>query len=257
VRVENTYLREAEDGRLFVIDLAGSESAADSQFHDGSLIEETKLINKSLMNLKECIRHRALSALNPDKYYHIPYRLSRLTLLLKDAFELESHRHCKTVVFACVSPSVADAAMTANTLNYTVPIRIGQVNREKVVPNPKNPANWGNEQLREWVATKSRGAVDPEVLCPFESGMQLLRLPETDFILRVMAASNHKMGEKKAKVFYTSLWKLLVDARTFERRKKLRAKDKEDKVLKWANELMEKEAEAKFEDEEKENAPFQ
>ena len=33
-RVENTVYREAEDGGLFVVDLAGSENAADSQFHD-------------------------------------------------------------------------------------------------------------------------------------------------------------------------------------------------------------------------------
>ncbi len=33
-RVENTVYKEAEDGCLFVVDLAGSENAADSQFHD-------------------------------------------------------------------------------------------------------------------------------------------------------------------------------------------------------------------------------
>ena len=39
-------------------------------------------------------------------------------MLMKDAFEVESHRHCKTVVFANVSPSVADLSMTLNTLRY-------------------------------------------------------------------------------------------------------------------------------------------
>jgi hypothetical protein len=34
IRVENTLYKEAEDGCLFVVDLAGSENAADSQFHD-------------------------------------------------------------------------------------------------------------------------------------------------------------------------------------------------------------------------------
>jgi hypothetical protein len=75
------------DSRFYVLilitDLAGSENAADAQFHDRSLVKETQLINKSLMALKDCIRNRALSALNPDRYYHIPYRLSKLTLLLK------------------------------------------------------------------------------------------------------------------------------------------------------------------------------
>ena len=37
--------------------------------------------------------------------------------------------------------------------------------------------------------------------------------------------SNPKIGEKKAKVFYNSLWKLLIDARTRERKKKLQPKN--------------------------------
>jgi kinesin family protein 2/24 len=31
IRLENTVLREAEDGRIFIVDLAGSENAADAQ----------------------------------------------------------------------------------------------------------------------------------------------------------------------------------------------------------------------------------
>ena len=42
-----------------------------------------------------------------------------------------------------------------------------------------------------------------------------------EFLERVMK-SNPKIGEKKAKVFYISLWKLLIDARTRERKKKLK-----------------------------------
>ena len=68
-----------------------------------------------------------------DKYYHVPYRLSKLTLLLKDAFELESRRLCKTVVIANVAPSVVDCAMSLNTLRYVTPLKIGQINREKKV----------------------------------------------------------------------------------------------------------------------------
>jgi hypothetical protein len=88
--------------------------------------------------------------------------------------------------------------------------------------NPNNPASWTNAQLKEWVKVSSSGAVDAEILCPWESGMQVLRIPETDFICRVMAGSD--FGEKRAKVFYTKLWKLLIDARTAERKEKLRAK---------------------------------
>jgi len=226
IRVENVHLREAEDGKIFVVDLAGSENAADAQFHDRSLVKETQLINKSLMALKDCIRNRALSALNPDRYYHIPYRLSKLTLLLKDAFEVESRRQCKTVVFACAAPTVADVAMTLNTLRYAAPIRVGASNRVKAKPNPDNPASWSNAQLREWVLKASNNGVDPEKLCPWESGMQVLRVPETDFIGRTMDGSD--WGEKRAKAFYVKLWKLLIDARTAERKEKLKQKEKRD-----------------------------
>ncbi len=218
IRAEDNSLREAEDGCIFVINLA------DSQFHNRSLVRETRLINWSLMALKECIRNCALSAVNPGRYYHIPYRLSKLTLLLKDTFEVESHRQCKTVVIACVSPSVADISMTMGTLRYTVPIKIGQLNREKAKPNPKNPATWSNAVLKEWVHETSGGAVSADMLCPHESGMQLLRVPETEFICRVMEGSNRTFEEKRTKAFYTSLWKLLIDARTAERKAKLRPK---------------------------------
>ncbi len=137
---------------------------------------------------------------------------------------MESHRQCKTVVIACVSPSVADISMTMGTLRYTVPIKIGQLNREKAKPNPKNPATWSNAVLKEWVHETSGGAVSADMLCPHESGMQLLRVPETEFICRVMEGSNRTFEEKRTKAFYTSLWKLLIDARTAERKAKLRPK---------------------------------
>ena len=81
-RFENTAVKAAEDGVLNLIDLAGSENAADSQFHDKSRLGETRQINTSLMCLKECIRNRA-KASEPGSFVHIPYRNSKLTLLIK------------------------------------------------------------------------------------------------------------------------------------------------------------------------------
>ena len=74
VRVENTEFRAAEDGQLLIVDLAGAENAADSQFHDKERIKETQAINSSLMTLKECIKNRAKAAQDPSTYVHIPYR---------------------------------------------------------------------------------------------------------------------------------------------------------------------------------------
>ena len=52
---------------------------------------ETKLINVSLMALKDCIRARSIAS-NPGTsgVPHIPYRRSKLTLLMKDVFGKKS-----------------------------------------------------------------------------------------------------------------------------------------------------------------------
>ena len=64
-----------------------------------------------------------------------------------------------------------------------------------------------------------------EILCPYESGMQILKIPETSFVERVIKATDSKWGEKRATEFYTQLWSKLIDARTQDRKKKMKSKD--------------------------------
>ena len=66
-------------------------------------------INKSLLALKECIR-----ALDQDKP-HLPFRGSKLTLVLRDSFIGE----CKTVMIGTVSPGAKQVEYTLNTLRYS------------------------------------------------------------------------------------------------------------------------------------------
>ena len=54
--------------------------------------------------------------------------------------------------------------------------------------------------------------------------MQILRLHEIEFIKRVLNDSTNHWSEKQAKSFYDALWKKLIDARTKERKNKLRRK---------------------------------
>lgn len=172
IRVKNNKYLSLEDGELFIIDLAGSENSSDSQFHDKELIRQTQHINKSLMSLKECIRNRALSSMNNDKNIHIPYRNSKLTLLLKFSFELFSKTQCKTVVIANVAPSCGDVAMTKNTLRFIAPIKVGakqKVDTSMLEANIDNPGSWTNEMLREWVKTSSQ-YINVDQFCPFETG---------------------------------------------------------------------------------------
>ena len=57
-----------------------------------------------------------------------------MTLLLKDAFDIESKRQCKTVMIACVSPSIADVAMSMNTLRYVCYEKQGRLHSARQSP---------------------------------------------------------------------------------------------------------------------------
>ena len=65
-------------------------------------------INRSLLQLKECIR-----ALDQGKG-HIPFRGSKLTMVLKDSFV----GYCNTVMICNISPNSSSSENTMNTLRY-------------------------------------------------------------------------------------------------------------------------------------------
>jgi len=97
-------------GKLSLIDLAGSERGQDSKNHDQTRRVESAAINKSLLALKECIR-----ALDPASgCAHVPYRGSKLTMVLKDSFAENS----RTLMISCVSPAASSSDHTLNTLRY-------------------------------------------------------------------------------------------------------------------------------------------
>ena len=128
------------------------------------------------------------------------------------------------MVFACVAPTLLDQTMTLNTLRYVGPIKAGSHNLKKVEPDMRNPSNWDNARLRTWILeTFPNMKINLDLLCPFESGKQILRLPQADFMLRI-TKGNPKIAEKTAKSVYDKLWAKLVDARTRERRRKVKAK---------------------------------
>jgi len=67
-------------------------------------------INKSLLALKECMR-----ALNSGKG-HIPFRVSKLTLALRDSFI--SKKNNRVVMIACICPGSNSSDHSINTLRY-------------------------------------------------------------------------------------------------------------------------------------------
>jgi len=97
-------------GKLSLVDLAGSERGSDTKSHNKQRRTESSEINTSLLALKECIR-----ALGGGSSKHVPYRASKLTLILKDCFTSSLAR---TTMIATVSPGASSADHTINTLRY-------------------------------------------------------------------------------------------------------------------------------------------
>lgn len=94
--------------KISFIDLAGSERGADTMEQNKQTRMDGAEINKSLLALKECIR-----ALDHDSR-HLPFRGSKLTLVLRDSFM----GNCKTLMIANVSPTASCCEHTLNTLRY-------------------------------------------------------------------------------------------------------------------------------------------
>ncbi|KAH0540874.1 kinesin-like protein KIF19 isoform X2 [Cotesia glomerata] len=96
-----------KQGKLFMIDLAGSERAKQTK-NQGKRLQEGAHINRSLLALGNCI-----TALSGGARY-VNYRDSKLTRLLKDALG----GNCRTVMIAHVSPSGIHREESKNTLMY-------------------------------------------------------------------------------------------------------------------------------------------
>jgi len=151
IRIKNPV--NPSEGLLYMVDLAGSESARDVAEHGKVRMRETREINVSLSILNDCIRSKAkadeiASSSTRQKPPRIPIRQSYLTRVLKHVFDPDSSRECRTVVIACINPSLADVAVSRNTLRYAEllrnPIPVTDFNPERLV-------NWSNERVQQWI----------------------------------------------------------------------------------------------------------
>jgi kinesin family protein 2/24 len=102
-------------GKFLMVDLAGSERAQDIRSNNRDRRAEGAEINKSLLALKECIR--ALDDAKGNKDAHVPFRASKLTMVLRDSFMGTKKNICIGMI-ACVSPGYSHADHSLNTIRY-------------------------------------------------------------------------------------------------------------------------------------------
>ncbi|KAF6795376.1 diatom spindle kinesin 1 (kinesin motor domain containing protein) [Colletotrichum musicola] len=216
IRIENHDIPSAEDGVLYMIDLAGSEAARDRANHTADRMKEAREINTSLSVLKDCIRGRAtVDAASvkgkPRKPTHIPFRQSSLTKILKHVFDPAGRRRCKTVVVACVNPSLPDAFAGKNTLKYAEMLRVLLPKARAQEFEPNVPATWSNQQLKSWVeANSGTPPVSSTLLAPSETGAQLLRLPTPEFLSRCLKTPD--VTPDQARAFQAKFWRMHIDS---------------------------------------------
>ena len=96
VTQKNTEKGGSKTGKMYMVDLAGSEKVSKTGA-EGEVLEEAKNINKSLSALGLVI----MSLTEGNSKTHIPYRDSKLTRILQDSLGGNS----KTTIIICCSPS--------------------------------------------------------------------------------------------------------------------------------------------------------
>lgn len=101
--------------KIHLVDLAGSERAT-ATGATGQRLKEGAHINKSLVTLGSVISALAeqTNPTNSKRIFHVPYRDSILTWLLKDSLGGNS----KTIMIAAISPAECNYGETLSTLRY-------------------------------------------------------------------------------------------------------------------------------------------
>ena len=238
VGAESSGENSATVGKLYVIDLAGSESTKDVKKHDRARMNETKKINVSLNALKECIQARTLASTPGSAHNtHVPYRRSRLTLLLKDIFDVRCPRMTATVVLATTNPLAKDSGQTNTTLGYAAPLReaVGMfgMNRKKrggsskegkesksstttsiaIEVDVNDPVLWSNQQLLQYLTNELQLSEEDIGDVKSLTGLQLCAMPAPQVFAKMHG------NELLANKVINAMWELIVAAKLVKRRK--------------------------------------
>ncbi|KAL3418503.1 kinesin motor domain-containing protein [Phlyctema vagabunda] len=207
------------DGFLYLVDLAGSETARDVATHGAERMRETRDINLSLSVLKDCIRGKVLSDAidsskdpkSKSKKPHVPFRQSTLTKVLKHVFDPAGRQACKTVIIACLNPSLADTGPSKNTLRYAEMLRVLIPTTSKTESDPLAPITWTNTELKDWILKNSgKPPITSAISAPTETGAHFLRLSPSEIEDRCLKTPG--VTVEQAKAFQSKLWRMHIDS---------------------------------------------
>eukprot|EP00929_Paragymnodinium_shiwhaense_P029715 TRINITY_DN16975_c0_g2_i1.p1 TRINITY_DN16975_c0_g2~~TRINITY_DN16975_c0_g2_i1.p1 ORF type:complete len:1003 (-),score=200.46 TRINITY_DN16975_c0_g2_i1:111-3119(-) len=181
--------------KLHCVDLAGSERLA--QAGEGAARQkESKNINSSLSALslvisklaeKESSSRKGADLSSRKSSDHIPYRNSKLTMLLSDSLM----GNCRTVMLACVSPAGSHFAMTQSTIRFATSvkkIRTKPVKNEEVEGATIQALQSEIALLRAQLATAS-GSQRKVIGNMMETGSKLLESLNTSWDEAVLRSS--------------------------------------------------------------------
>ena len=97
--------------KLYFVDLAGSERTKKSKVEGHSLVEANS-INLSLTTLGKCVRSMGQnSSKHPDKLRFLPFRDSKLTHALKEAFS--QNVNLSILINVCPDPEYANETLSS------------------------------------------------------------------------------------------------------------------------------------------------
>ncbi|XP_042060956.1 kinesin-like protein KIN-10A [Salvia splendens] len=138
-------------GRLMLVDMAGSENIEQAGQTGLEAKMQTAKINQGNIALKRVVE----SIANGDS--HVPFRDSKLTMLLQDSFEDDKS---KILMILCASPDPRELHKTVATLEYGAKAKC-------IVRGPHTPVK-GAEDFSSAVIMESRLAALDQFICKLQ-----------------------------------------------------------------------------------------